>query len=73
MNIAIHTLDGQKLTLDFLLGQLQRDGIISAQQLAQLDSQHPKNMAAVSHPLVVIAEQDWQSITEPGYPLSLEE
>ena len=73
MNIAIHTLDGQQLTLDFLLGQLQQDGIICAQQIAQLDSQHPKNIMAVSHPLVVIAEQGWQSITEPGYPLSLEQ
>jgi general secretion pathway protein E len=61
----------QTLDLDSTLTQLQADGIISAQQSAQLRS-HAK-ADDTRHPLVVIAEQGWQSATRPAYPLSLEQ
>jgi general secretion pathway protein E len=62
-----------KLTLDYVLERLQQDLIISPQQAAQLRASLTRETAAVSHPLVIIADQGWQSITKPPYPLTLEQ
>jgi len=73
MNTAINKLRENKLTLEYILEQLQVDAIISPQQVAQLQSQPSKKNITQEHPLIVIAEQRWQSNTKPSYPLSLEQ
>ena len=62
-----------KLNLDYVLDQLHEDRIISTQQIAQLRAGLGKDTETSSHPLVIIADQGWQSITKPPYPLSLEQ
>ena len=60
-----------KIQLDFLLENLRKDGVISAQQLAQF-----RTLARPDddrHPLAIVAEQGWQSSTRPPYPLTLEQ
>lgn len=59
------------LTLDYVLAQLQRDGLISKRQHGQILSQQQDQQRQV-HPLIRVAEQGWKSITTPAYPLSLE-
>ncbi|MBI4005387.1 MAG: Flp pilus assembly complex ATPase component TadA, partial [Gammaproteobacteria bacterium] len=61
----------EKLNLDYVLKQLLHDGLISEQQRAQLNKRisGPDNTI---HPLIIVAEQDWHSVTEPGFPLTLE-
>ncbi|MFQ5658947.1 MAG: GspE/PulE family protein [Gammaproteobacteria bacterium] len=73
MNTAVNRPEGEKLTLDFLLGQLQLDGIISTGQIMQLTSRLTEEARSGNHPLVMIADQGWQTITEPAYPLTLEQ
>ncbi len=58
-----------KLSLGFVLEQLERDAIISAGQRARLAEKLDED----THPLLIIADQGWQSITKPSYPLSLEQ
>ena len=72
MSTAMESLHGQPLSLDYVLQELQQDGIISAQQAARLRAGLGPD-AQDTHPLVLIAEQGWQSETRPPYPLSLEQ
>jgi len=73
MNTAVKTRLPGKLTLAFVLEQLQADGVISAQQTAQLYAGLSRETELNTHPLVIVADQGWQSITKPPYPLSLEQ
>jgi len=72
MNTALNTLGQDKLSLNALLAQLEQDRIISKRQAAQLTGRLD-DTEDNSHPLVTIADQGWQSITRPAYPLSLEQ
>lgn len=73
MNTAIKASATGNLSLRYVLEQLQKDQIISAQQTAQLHASLTKDTETNTHPIVIIADQGWQSITKPGYPLSLEQ
>ena len=70
MNTALNALDGNRLTLTYLLEHLQHDGIISSQQIAQLHSHLQKDEEEMTHPLIIISDQGWQSISKPPFPLS---
>jgi len=72
MNTAINSPSTEKLSLDFVLQGLQKDGFISAQQTAQLESLLSNNDESEEHPLITIADQGWQSATKPSFPLGLE-
>jgi general secretion pathway protein E len=61
----------EKLGFAYVLNQLQKDGIMSSQQVAQLNNVIPKPDESVN-PLILIAEQGLRSNTEPVYPLTLE-
>jgi len=61
----------EKLDFTYVLNQLVEDGILSEQQQAQLIKLIPKPDNTVN-PLILIAEQNLRSNTEPAYPLSLE-
>ncbi len=63
----------RKLSLDYVLGQLQSDGIIETKQAKQLEKLLTEQERAGVHPLVTVAEQGWQSATKPSYPLTMEE
>lgn len=63
----------QKLELGYILKQLIHDGIITSNQAKQLDQQLNGDNTVSIHPLIIIAEQGWQSATKPPYPLTLEE
>ncbi len=63
----------QKLTLEYVLHQLKKDGIISEQQIQQLTGRLSQEEKESEHPLIIVADQGWQSHTKPPYPLSLEE
>ena len=67
---TIHT-DEEKLGFAYVLNQLQKDGILSTQQVAQLNKLIPHPDEAVN-PLVLVAEQGLHSNTDPSYPLTLE-
>ena len=73
MNTAVNTPPEKKLTTDYVLSRLQRDGIISPQQVAQFNTRRGGEAEGPEHPLVTIADQGWQSITKPPYPLTLEQ
>ena len=64
--------NGQKLTLSFVLTQLLKGGIISKQQHNHLSQTHRSSGKESQHPLILIANQTWQSRTRPTYLLSLE-
>ncbi|MGH8248314.1 MAG: GspE/PulE family protein [Gammaproteobacteria bacterium] len=70
MKATVSTPDEQKLTLDFVLSELEKDGIISSQQGAQYRARARADDSR--QPLVIVAEQGWQSATRPPYALSLE-
>ena len=63
--------DEEKLDFNYVLNQLQKDGILSAQQVAQLIKLIPKPDESVN-PLVLVAEQNLHSNTEPSWPLTLD-
>ena len=67
---TIHT-DEEKLGFVYVLNQLQKDGILSTQQVAQLNKLIPKPDESVN-PLILVAEQGLHSNTEPSWPLTLE-
>ncbi len=70
---ADHTSHPQRLSLDYLLSALVSDGLISVQRQQQL--QHRRGSGENQgplHPLVIIAEQGWQSAGSPSFPLTLE-
>lgn len=70
MSTAISTPTERKLSLDLILENLLQDGMVTSQQIAQLRSQVKADEAR--HPLVIVADQGWQSIGRPPHPLSLE-
>ncbi|NKB36769.1 MAG: type II/IV secretion system protein [Gammaproteobacteria bacterium] len=73
MNTAINSLSDGKLTLEFVLKGLKKDKLISQQQAAQLNARLANSDEDENeHPLVIIAEQGWQSVANPPFPLSLE-
>ncbi len=73
MNTAINSLSSGKLSLNFVLKGLQKDKLISQQQAAQLKARlADSDEDETEHPLVIIADQGWQSVTNPAFPLSLE-
>ena len=61
----------EKLGFTYVLNQLQKDGILSAQQVAQLNKSILKPDDSVN-PLILVADQNLHSNTEPSYPLTLE-
>jgi general secretion pathway protein E len=61
----------QKLNLDYVLDELFRDNIISRQQISGLRAGIREDDSR--HPLLVVADQGWQSATKPPYPLTLEQ
>lgn len=61
-----------KLSLDFILDLLEKDGLIKAQQRSQLANISTDQTKVQIHPLISIAEQGWQSTSKPSYPLTLE-
>ena len=61
----------EKLTLSYVLKLLLEDGLITEQQSTQLTGLHePDNKK--THPLVTLSKLDWDSSSEPSYPLTLE-
>ncbi len=70
-NPAKNTSDS-KLSLHYVLDELEKDGVISPQQAAQVRAikEHNEDTA---HPLTIIADLGLQSNTKPSYPLSLEQ
>jgi general secretion pathway protein E len=72
MNTAAEKTREQVLRLDYVLQELQRDGIISGQQVAQLEAR-TRDEDRDAHPLITVAEQGWQSNTTPPYPVTLEQ
>jgi len=72
MNTALHPTQKDKLSLDFVLRGLLKDGLISRQQAAQLRSLVESDTDDDEHPLVTVSEQGWQSATTPSFPLTLE-
>ncbi|OGT83264.1 MAG: type II secretion system protein E [Gammaproteobacteria bacterium RIFCSPLOWO2_12_FULL_52_10] len=73
MNPSTKAKTTGKLNLDYILEQLQQDRIISPQQVAQLRAGLTKETETSTHPLVIVADQGWQSSTKPAYPLTLEQ
>ncbi len=71
-NTAKNQLSENKLDLDYILDQLEKDSLIKQQQRVQLTNITADNNKIQVHPLITIAEQGWQSTTKPGYPLTLE-
>ncbi|MCG8379314.1 MAG: GspE/PulE family protein [Proteobacteria bacterium] len=71
-NTAKNQLSENKLDLDYILDQLEKDGLIKQQHRVQLTNITADNNKIQVHPLITIAEQGWQSTTKPGYPLTLE-
>lgn len=64
--------DQRTLSLEYVLNQLLKDGLINQQQYSQL---HDRTLISTEqqHPLITVAEQNWQSATNPPYSLHLEE
>jgi len=65
-------LSETKLTLDYVLDLLGKDGLINQQQRIQLANISSDQTKILIHPLITVAEQGWQSTSKPSYPLSLE-
>ena len=60
------------LQIGYILDCLEKDGIINSQQRSQLSNLKKEKSQLSIHPLILIAEQGWQSSTNPTYPLTLE-
>jgi general secretion pathway protein E len=61
-----------KLSLDYILDLLEKDGLIKAQQRVQLANISVDQTKVHIHPLITIAEQGWLSMSKPSFPLTLE-
>lgn len=61
-----------KLDLVYILDLLEKDSLINQQQRVQLANISSDQTKIQNHPLITIAEQGWQSATNPSYPLSIE-
>lgn len=72
LNTINSVSDQKKLSLDYLLNQLINDKLITQQQRNQFLG-ISRNKDDSFHPLITLSEQNWQSATNPSYPLSLEE
>ncbi len=70
-NPAKNTTD-TKLSLDYVLQELEKDGVISPQQASQVKAIKDHNDNS-GHPLSIIADLGLQSNTKPSYPLTLEQ
>jgi general secretion pathway protein E len=73
VNIATASRMNGKLTIEYILEGLQKDGIINAGQAARLYKHLDQEILRNSHPLIVVSDQGWQSDTRPPYPLTLEQ
>ena len=72
MSISASLLNSdKKLDFSFILNQLNREKILSDQQLAQIKKLYP-NPDNNIHPLKLLAELNLRSNTRPEYPLTLE-
>lgn len=60
------------LELGYVLDLLEKDGLIKQQQRVQMSALQTERSRVKLHPLIAIAEQGWQSATQPSYPLTLE-
>ncbi len=60
------------LELGYVLDLLEKDGLIKQQQRVQMSALQTEKSRVKLHPLIAIAEQGWQSATQPSYPLTLE-
>ncbi len=70
---TINSVSGQQqLTLDYVLNQLINDKLITQQQRNQFLSISREHDAS-KHPLIILANQNWQAAVNPPYPLNLEE
>ncbi len=65
-------LSETKLTLGYILDLLAKDDLINNQQRIQLANISAEQNKIQIHPIITIAEQAWQSTSNPSYPLSLE-
>ena len=65
-------LSETKLTLGYILDLLAKDDLINNQQRIQLANISADQNKIQIHPIITIAEQAWQSTSNPSYPLSLE-
>ncbi len=61
-----------KLTLDYVLAELARDGLITEAQIGELNIGRGRETDYSEHPLVRVAEQRWHIARSPGTPLTLE-
>jgi len=61
------------LTTAYVLAQLQHDGILSPQQIAQIKSAVTTENRDDTHPLIMISDLGLQSSTVPAYPLTLDQ
>lgn len=71
-NTTKKQISESKLSLDYILDLLEKDGLIKAQQRMQLASLGVDQAKIPIHPLISVAEQGWQATTKPSYPLGLE-
>ena len=62
----------EKLTLAYVLNQLRHDGMISDNQQAQLSNAVRERQDEHTHPLVIVAEQNWINAAKPDSKLTLE-
>ncbi len=61
-----------RLNLESVLGLLLADRIISKQQIEQLRAGSTARQKDTRHAFFRLADQGWQSATQPSYPLTLE-
>jgi len=61
-----------RLSLEAVLGLLLADRIISKQQIEQLRAGNAARQKDTRHVFFRLADQGWQSATQPSYPLTLE-
>ncbi len=72
MNSLSTIPENRKLTLQFLLERLFADKLIGKQQYAQFNHRQQRADDPDEHPLITIADENWQSHTRPSYALTLE-
>lgn len=61
------------INLDYILDALVSDGLVSSQRRQQLQQRRSREQKPdPRHPLIVLAEQGWQSADTPSFPLTLE-
>jgi general secretion pathway protein E len=62
-----------RLRLEEIVDDLLKDGLITREQAEKLRFRVPSRHREGIHPLVVVANQRWQSATYPAFPLDLEQ